>query len=354
MAISVFEHAHFKGTKATYDKGSYITIPIGNDRISSIIVEPGYFAYFYLHTGFRGPKLVLFAGEYNYVQDWNDKISSMEIFEHDPNLYPIVSFFEHDNFRGFQQNLAGLGEVASYDFPFLKNDSITSMIVPEGARVILFEDKNLGGKSREFGPGEYSNLVHFGFQDNASSVQIIRPDLELVNIEYVNEVVLPDGNPIGLSDSTVNDSDIEQVGTLTLEREITKSTTRSFSQSTLIGITVTTSATLSVERGPVSAEIENSVSRTLENTFTIGEEETASETSTFTKSVAVRIPPFTIGEATLFMTPKKVRLDAIYTFKLKGTENLFTQEVSIVVDDFQVGEAKITLTPMEVLEPEQS
>ncbi|WP_192350450.1 hypothetical protein [Algoriphagus sp. Y33] len=66
----------------------------------------------------------------------------------------------------------------------MKNDSITSMKVPEGARVILYSDSELKGKSKEFRSGEYSNLVHFGFQDNVSSVQIIRPDLELINIEY--------------------------------------------------------------------------------------------------------------------------------------------------------------------------
>ncbi|MBD8489975.1 hypothetical protein IFO69_14555 [Echinicola sp. CAU 1574] len=353
MSVSIFKHAHFKGTSATYGTGQFVTIPIGNDQISSIKVEPGYFVYLYRDTGFRGPRLVLFGGNYPYVEDWNDQISSMEIFEHDPNLYPLVSFYQHANFGGFKQNLAGLGASTDYNFPFLKNDSITSMKVPEGTRVVLYKDSQLRGNSKEFGPGEYSNLVHFGFQDNASSVQILRPDLELINIEYINEVVLPDGNPIGLSDSTINNSEVEQINTLTLEREITKSTTRSWSNSTLIGITVTTSTTIGIEKGPISAEQETSISTTLENTFTIGEEETVSETSTFSKSVAVKIPPRSVGEATLFMIPKKVRLDAIYTFRLKGTENTFKQDVAIEVDDFQVGEARISVRPMEVIEVEE-
>ena len=352
MSVSIYKHSNFKGTAATYSKGQFITIPIGNDQISSIKVKLGYFAYFYRDTGFRGPRLVLFGGNYSYIHDWNDKISSMQIFEHDPKLYPLVSFFQHANFGGFKQYLAGLGESTDYNFPFMKNDSITSMIVPEGTRVVLYKDSKLRGKSKEFGPGEYSNLVHFGFQDNASSVQIIRPDLELINIEYTNEVTLPDGNPIGLSDSTVNQSDFEQVNTLTLEKEITKSTTRSWSESTMIGITVTTSASLEIEKGPVTAAVETSISNTLENTFTVGEEETVSETSTFSKAIAIKIPPKSIGEATLFMTPKKVRYDAIYTFRLKGTENTFKQNVSIEVDDFQVGEAIISVKPIEVVEVE--
>ncbi|MBN7813596.1 hypothetical protein J0A68_21755 [Algoriphagus sp. H41] len=354
MSVSIFKHANFGGTAMTLKKGNYATIPIGNDQISSIKVEPGFFAYFYKDSGFRGPRLVLFGGDYSFVHQWNDQISSMEIFEHDAELYPMVSFFEHANFGGFQQNLAGLGASADYNFPFFKNDSISSMKVPHGARVILYADSGLRGAHREFGPGEYSNLGHFGFNDKISSVQIIRPDLELINIEYINEVALPDGNTIGLSDSTVNHSSIEQVNTLTLEREITKSTTRSWSNSTLIGITVTTTASVGVEKGPISAEMETSISKTLENTFTIGEEETVSEASTFSKSVAVRIPPHAVGEAKLFMTPKKVRLDAIYTFRLVGTDSTFQQEVAIVIDDFQVGEAKISTRPLEVVEAEEA
>lgn len=350
MAVTIFQHAHFKGTRATYGLGQYVTIPIGNDQISSIKIEPGFFAYFYLHTGFRGQRLVLFPGEYPFVEAWNDHISSMEIFEHDEKLYPLVSFFQHINFGGFKQNLAGLGEVASYNSPFMRNDSITSMKVPDGVKVILFEHVNLGGKSREFGPGDYPNLAHFGFHDNASSVQILRPDLELVNIEYVNEVVLPDGQPIGLSDSTLNDSNLETVSTLTLESEISKSTSRSFSQSTLVGITVTTSTSVGVERGPLSAEVANSVSTTFENSFTIGEEETTSITSKFTKSVTIKIPPMTIGEVTQLLTPKRVRLDAIYTFRLKGTENTFKQDVSILFEEFQEGEAIVTESPIEIFE----
>lgn len=227
------------------------------------------------------------------------------------------------------------------------------MIVPEGVRVVLFTDSRLRGFSQEFGSGEYPNLVHFGFKLNISSVQIIRDDLELVNIEYINEVQLPDGNPIGLSDSTINVSDLEQINTLTLERQITKSTTRSWSKSTMVEITITASTSVAVERGPLSAELETSISQTLENTFTIGEEETKSETSIFSKSVTVKIPPRSIGEATIFMTPKKLRIDAVYTFRLKGTENTFKQNVSIEVDDFQVGEAQLAVKPIEVIEPTQ-
>ncbi|WP_370539758.1 beta/gamma crystallin-related protein [Algoriphagus sp. Y33] len=93
-------------------------MPIGNDRISSIKVESGYFGYFYRDTGFRGPRLVLFPGNYSYVADWNDKISSMEIFEHDAKIFPLISFYEHADFGGLKQNLAGLGEVVSYNFPY--------------------------------------------------------------------------------------------------------------------------------------------------------------------------------------------------------------------------------------------
>lgn len=107
MSVSLFNDAHFRGHSAKVGTGEFVTIPTGNDRVSSIIVAPGYFGYFYLDTSFRGPSLVLFEGQYNYVQNWNDKISSMKIFEHDSKLYPLVSLFERANFEGTKQTLAG-------------------------------------------------------------------------------------------------------------------------------------------------------------------------------------------------------------------------------------------------------
>ncbi|MEH0154464.1 beta/gamma crystallin-related protein [Limibacter armeniacum] len=346
MGVTVFKHTNFKGSKKVLDKGEYPTIGIGNDVMSSLKIAPGYFVHLYKDSGFRGSHIVLFQGDYASLPGWNDKVSSMKIFEHDAKLFPLVSFYEHSQYQGFEQNLAGTGESTDYNFPFFKNDSISSLKVPHGVNVVLYKDSRLRGSSREFGPGEYPNLKVYGFNDVVSSVKILRPELELVGIEYTNEEVLPNGNPIGISDSTVNGTDIEQETSLTLEKELTKSTTRSWSNSTLVGITVSTTATVGIEKGPISAEISQTISTTLENTFTIGEEETKSETSKFTKTITITIPPRSVGEAQIILTPKKYKVDAIYAFVIKGTKDKIYQKVTIEIDDFQQGEAEIYARPI--------
>lgn len=114
----------------------------------------------------------------------------------------------------------------------------------------------------------------------------------------------------------------------------------------MIGISKSTTTSVGVSKGPISAEVSQTITSTLENTFTIGKEETKSENITFSKQVNMTIPPRCVGQAKVILEPKKYKVNAIYTFLVKGTDNKFYQNVEIEVDDYAHGEAEISAWPI--------
>ncbi|MEM8898983.1 MAG: beta/gamma crystallin-related protein [Bacteroidota bacterium] len=353
-SIKIYKHSNFRGRSAELHEGEYATVPsyVGNDQISSIKVLPGFYAQIYEHSGFRGRFVTLFQGNYTNIPHWNDRISSIKVFKYNHTMFPLVEFFQDSNFRGFRLALAGTGQDTGYNMPFVKNDSISSMKVPEGTRVILFEHSRFRGKSKEFSPGEYKSLSTFGWNDKVSSVKIITSDLKLINIEYLDEVELPNGSPIAISSSTRNETDILQEASVVLSRELTRSSTRSWSNATMVGISVSVSSKVGVSKGPLSAEVSTTLTTTLENTFTIGEEESKSDTLLFQKTVDFDVPPKSVGKVSIMLTPKKYKVTARYTFQLEGTDKIDTQEAEIFIETYQKGEAIIQSEPIpgDVLE----
>mmetsp|Transcript_903 Transcript_903/g.1097 ORF Transcript_903/g.1097 Transcript_903/m.1097 type:complete len:351 (+) Transcript_903:150-1202(+) len=340
--VIVYKDSRYRGTRKELGVGVYPTSPTGNDNISSVKVDRGFYALMYQHTGFRGACLPLFEGNYSSLPGWNDKISSIEVKEHNIDVFPLVHFYEHSNYGGFNQVLAGTGQSTKFNMPFFKNDSISSLKVPEGITVVLYKDSNYRGSSKRFAAGDYPSLGVYGWNDKASSVEIISADLELVHIQYDTPVSVPNGNPIAISSSTRNDTDIEHQDQVQLHRSENRTVTRSWTNSTMVGTTISVSSKVGVS-GPISAEVSSTISTTLQNTFTVGESESVSQTVTFTKSLNVAVPPHSIAEATVMLTPQKYSVNAIYTFRVKGTDRTVTQECLIEIDDFHQAEATITI-----------
>lgn len=347
MSITIYQHVDFKGKKAVLAEDEYPTSQIGNDQISSVKIPEGFYAMFYKDSGFRGPKMVLFEGDYSSLPGWNDKISSIKVLKQNSNIDPLVTFYENNHFKGYKQSLAGIGQETSYPSPFLKHDAISSLKIPEGVRVVLYEHSKFGGKSLELGPGDHPSLKVYGFNDIASSVKLIRSDLELVNIKYDNEVTTPAGEPIGIEGRVVSDSSQEQSYALNLTKEIESSITRSWSETTLVGLEVSVTTGVEAEVGLITTSASTTISTKLEQSFTIGEEETHSEVSTFGQVLTVSLAPYHVGEGLIILTPQRKKIDATYTFRVVGTDRLVEQAATILIDDFQQGEATITTRPIE-------
>ncbi|MCB0628607.1 MAG: beta/gamma crystallin-related protein [Saprospiraceae bacterium] len=65
MAIKIFDGSNFTGANATLETGKYPVLPtLGLDRLSSVKVERGTYAEFFITQGFRDSSFLLFEGEY--------------------------------------------------------------------------------------------------------------------------------------------------------------------------------------------------------------------------------------------------------------------------------------------------
>lgn len=337
MAIKIFDGANFTGRNDTLETGNYPVLPtLGIDRLTSVIVEPGTYAEFFITQGFRDTSFLLFEGEYPSLGSVNNNVDAVKVFDHDPDIFPIIEFYVGPNFTEIQQNLAATGQVTNFDAPFLREDVFSSVKVPEGVTLTIFRDRNQAGPSLTLESGEYHDLRIFGFNNVASSIQIVQNNLEVTNIEYISEVS-SDGDPILIESTAQNGSSLQQQANLSLETAYEERFTRSVSNSTLFGLEISRTATVGVQAGPLSASLSQTVTVAFENTFTFGREETTSRTITVSKGLLVNIPPENIAKAVMTLTPRRSTIEAIYTLKLKGTDRTTTQNVTIEIESASVG-----------------
>lgn len=161
--VEVFEHNDFQGRKQSLPPGRYDLrqLTIGNDVISSVKVPPGWRVTLFQHAGFAGQTKVLTASA-SSLPGFNDNTSSIVVEG------PAV-VFEHNNFGGRSQVLPP----GRYDLAQLSigNDVISSVKVPFGLRVTLFEHAGFKGQTRVL-VNDAPSLP--GFNDKVSSIVVER------------------------------------------------------------------------------------------------------------------------------------------------------------------------------------
>lgn len=351
-SVQLFKDTNFRGKSETVYIGESSRMPsrIGNDNLSSIKVGEGVYIRLYEHTGFRGKEIVLFQGDYNSLPGWNDKISSYKIIKHNPKIFPLVEFFEHTNFQGYNQRLAGTGKVTEFDQPFFRNDDISSLKVPAGVTVTLYEHTGFRGDSLQFNGGDngqtFAHLGDYGWNDKVSSVKILLHDLTLTHIEYLGIEVDDKGPPRAIPSRVINDTPLPQESEIRLSEAVTESAERDWSNSTLIGMEYSVKGKVGISTGPVTAEVEKTITGTLQNTTTVGESESHSRTYTHEIKEHFVIPEKSVGEISCTFTPMKYKIRARYTYRVGVTRKKIKQDLKIFVSNAHVGEVKKTTFPI--------
>jgi hypothetical protein len=175
---------------------------IANDQISSIKIPKGLKVTLYANSGFSGKSLVLSEDAVLKTREFNDITSSLRVEEVeiapvvvtpsappvvkkevvvpevkvekpapvDPN-HPVVTFFQ-DNFSGsFKQLVPGRYDVTTLG---VANNELSSVWVPEGLRLTLYENEGFKGRSlviaEENASTDYLSAYSF---DNVASSWII-------------------------------------------------------------------------------------------------------------------------------------------------------------------------------------
>jgi hypothetical protein len=172
-AATLFAAAPFAGRAQAMVPGpsnqgwyDYHQLLVGNDVVSSLTVPRNWSVTLYRDSGFSNV-MQTFTSTTSYVGDAvNDRTSSV-------NVFGGVVLYRDMNLQ--QPIPAGtLSSAGDYQLTGDLNNSISSLTVPAGWRVQLFDGDNLTGASGTFNEGTYL-FVGSGLNDIASSISIEQP-----------------------------------------------------------------------------------------------------------------------------------------------------------------------------------
>ncbi|MFZ2726769.1 MAG: RICIN domain-containing protein, partial [Methylococcaceae bacterium] len=179
----IYQHANYGGASQAFGVGSYDIgdLSFGNDQVSSLKVPAGVRVTLFEHANFRGNKWV-FTADTSYVGDTiNDKTSGVMVEK-------IATFYMDANYQG-SSVILGVGRysMAAIGLP---NDNISSLKVPQGLIVTIYEHADFQGNFRTY--YEDCSFVGADFNDKTSSIIIKQIGV------IVPEKVLRFGNSIQL------------------------------------------------------------------------------------------------------------------------------------------------------------
>jgi Peptidase inhibitor family I36 len=173
-AIELYKDYNFSGEVLRLDSPGYHALPYNfNDQVSSLVIPSGYTVTLYEERNQAGRAVNLGAGRHN-ISGFNDLVSSLvikRVVSGEPNVSsgkPGVEFFQDYDFGGQSLKVDNLGY---YPMPSYFNERVSSLIVPEGYEVTLYEEYNQAGRSIKLGAGRH-NISRFN--DIVSSVVIKR------------------------------------------------------------------------------------------------------------------------------------------------------------------------------------
>jgi len=178
--VVVYEDCYFKGQRAVLGEGSYrnYKLGIGNDEISSIKVPLGWAVTVFEHDNFQGNSLT-FNGTIDCLPpSWNDRISSIRVsrksdyngYDNSSNNDDQVIVYRDCYFKS-ESKAFGEGNFRDHELG-VGNDKISSLKIPRGWIVTVYENNNFEGASKVF--THTVECVPQGWNDRISSMSVSR------------------------------------------------------------------------------------------------------------------------------------------------------------------------------------
>ncbi len=178
-----YEHCDYQGQSWQLDVGDYSwveNVGIPNDFLSSVRVPPGLKVILYEHINFQGRQLELTSDIPCLVNKaFNDHTSSIRIINlqssqssQSSQVQQKPTFYEHCNYEGRNWNL-DVGDYSWVENAGIPNDLISSVKVPPGIQVTLYEHSNFDGRQLIL-TNDTPCLVGQSFNDHTSSIRVKR------------------------------------------------------------------------------------------------------------------------------------------------------------------------------------
>lgn len=182
--ITIYQE-NFTSKGHSFEPGYYYTndLEIGNDELSSVKVLPGVWVLLFEDNNFQGRSLLLTqeaSEDFISGKGFNDVTSSMIVGSTDTPL-PVVTLFDGDREDSFQKLTPG-------EYPLLQigNNTLSSIDIPRGLKVTLFENAGYEGRSMMITKSVGTDFLKQYEFDNLTSSLIIeqRDPRELVVTIY--------------------------------------------------------------------------------------------------------------------------------------------------------------------------
>ncbi|HNB53536.1 MAG TPA: beta/gamma crystallin-related protein, partial [Anaerolineales bacterium] len=158
---AIYQHNDYGGAGQALSAGQYNIndLLIGNDQLSSLRVPDGLQVTLYEHMDLQGNART-YTADAPSVGDFNDQASSILVEQ-------VVTIYEHSDYQGQSKTL----KIGHYNMADLGigNDQLSSLKVPPGLKVTLFQHADFSGETR----GYNANVAFTqDFNDQTSSIVV--------------------------------------------------------------------------------------------------------------------------------------------------------------------------------------
>jgi uncharacterized protein with FMN-binding domain len=170
--VLIYKDTFFQGSVQALYPGSYnmSALTIGNDALSSIRVPSGWSVRLYKDSNYGGSYIDLTGDDTDLSDKSFDNAASSIVVTGTSDTSPVV--YKDGSYSGTSQTLhPGLYNVSDLT---VGNDAVSSLTVPSGWTVTLYEDSNFSGGTVSF-TSNVSALSSYSWNDKASSIRVEGP-----------------------------------------------------------------------------------------------------------------------------------------------------------------------------------
>jgi len=290
FVVQVYTDANYGGKNYAFKPGRYlgdkVSNYIGNDVISSLKVPKGLQIEVFEHGNEGGKSLIFYEGDYKFLGDygWNDMISALNIKKAPEEEY--VTVFGNVDFGYPYQRfpVSFLDELRGVAF----NDAISSVDVPAGVTVTLYEHTDGSGKQLMLTESA-KDLRPMAFNDICSALNV-RRRCKLVDVKYdYDRITWGESSKLATIEQTIknNSKSATIVAPVSYSETVGWEISNTWDHSIMVG------AEISVETSVGAPGIsESSVTVTMKTEFTHswGHGETSSGETTLEGGIEIEVP----------------------------------------------------------------
>lgn len=164
---TIYNGKEYQGASKSLAAGKYklTELGIGNDKLSSLKVPDTLKVVLFEHDSFEGRRVICVRDTAS-LESANDQVSSIHIEERGAAQ---VIIYRDENYKGWSRALS-VGKFDTGEFS-LADNAVSSIIVPSGFRVKLYQNSGFAGKVLEL-TADTAALSAQKFNDSVSSIVV--------------------------------------------------------------------------------------------------------------------------------------------------------------------------------------